>query len=661
MRSRRGWTGSDVDGQLTRDSELVIFHDLSVDRLTVGTGTGGEKDAEGDAGAGPGPQVQARRQWRLVRTFEDFVRTVKGRGILMVELKVPGTERPPESSSGRSRSSGSTAPSSDVVLSSFNPLVLYRVKRIDPLVRTALIFMDTNWNPELVAEIKPDDLVNLPWPLRQELIRRAIRKFVRSDMLSINHQVDEAVIDRLIAKGWPAFLWTPDTKRDIRRALAKRPYGVISDQPILARAASRRVTELPASRSTIPTSSLPISAWHSWEPDLGWRLWNAPGRRTLLRTGAVLMGGLASAALLGCGFPRILPGRHGHSPRFSGLGSGLALHRGRRIGHARAEPAPPATANTIAASAGQSWRHTLWPSRPSCCWWHESFSSIVYFYTPALAPATDGGGAAGDPQPRRRLGSDRHRPDDVRRRGHAPAGHESRSIPSISTTTRCTTWCRGSRWSSSTSGGDGRPYRLMPPERVQHLLMRGQTGSYRLHGDGALLGDPRASSFPDRFPHPALLGGARLGSQGEASELAPLPSRSLAALSSCGAEISMRGLPTGEPASEALPIRPCRVRSSPAPIWLPSRWGRSRSRPPAPAAARAGQRAKAPARRDRPADRPRDPSDSAPGDSRPEQTRAASPDVPPVEFRNEHTISTRSRLPLDRKLAGLRAQEWAGQ
>jgi glycerophosphoryl diester phosphodiesterase len=112
-----------------------------------------------------------------------------------------------------------------VVLSSYNPLVLYRVKQIDPLVRTAFIFTDT----------EQDDAADLPWALRQEFVRRAIRKFVRYDMLSINHQVDDAAIDRLIAKGWPAFIWTPDTEADIRRALAKRPYGVISDQPILAR------------------------------------------------------------------------------------------------------------------------------------------------------------------------------------------------------------------------------------------------------------------------------------------------------------------------------------------------------------------------------------------------------------------------------------------
>ena len=33
-----GMDGVDMDGQLTSDGEIVIFHDLSVDRLTAGTG-----------------------------------------------------------------------------------------------------------------------------------------------------------------------------------------------------------------------------------------------------------------------------------------------------------------------------------------------------------------------------------------------------------------------------------------------------------------------------------------------------------------------------------------------------------------------------------------------------------------------------------------------
>ena len=231
-----GVDGVDVDGQLTRDGELVIFHDLSVDRLTSGTGRVGDKTLADMLALDLGPRYDPAVRGAYVRTFEDFLRTVKGRGILMVELKVPGLapsgieERAVEIIQKHDAHE-------DVVLSSFNPLVLHRVKRLDPRVRTALIFMDTNWNPELIAEIKPADLVNLPWPLRQEFIRRAVRKIVRPDLLSINHEVDEAVIDRLIAKGWPVFIWTIDEEPDLRAALARRPYGVISDQPVRARQA----------------------------------------------------------------------------------------------------------------------------------------------------------------------------------------------------------------------------------------------------------------------------------------------------------------------------------------------------------------------------------------------------------------------------------------
>ena len=150
----------------------------------------------------------------------------------MVELKVPG-----------SKATGIEERAVEIIrkynahervyLSSFNPLVLYRLKKIDPQVRTVFIFMDTNWNPELLAEIKKEDLVNLPWFLRQETTRRAIRNIIKPDALSINNEVDELVIDALLDKGHPIFLWTIDEKERIQWALEKQPYGIISDEPIL--------------------------------------------------------------------------------------------------------------------------------------------------------------------------------------------------------------------------------------------------------------------------------------------------------------------------------------------------------------------------------------------------------------------------------------------
>ena len=231
----QGMDGVDVDGQLSRDGEFVIFHDLSVDRLTTATGKVSSKTLAElralDLGEKFGGDFRGRA---FVATFEDFVREITPRGLLMVELKAPGA-----GASGIEEAAAAVIAKYDVYdqvyLSSFNPLVLYRLKKIDPRIRTVFIFMDTNWNPELLAEIKPEDLVNLPWLLRQEFARRAIRKLIRPDALSVNHEVDPRTIATLRRHGWPLFLWTIDDEARLTWALDQAPMGVISDEAGVAK------------------------------------------------------------------------------------------------------------------------------------------------------------------------------------------------------------------------------------------------------------------------------------------------------------------------------------------------------------------------------------------------------------------------------------------
>jgi hypothetical protein len=116
---------------------------------------------------------------------------------------------------------------------------------------------------------------------------------------------------------------------------------------------------------------------------LGWRLWKAPGPRMLLRTGALLMGGLASAALWGAVFHAFFP-------------AGTATPAGFLIW------VPVALSIVLAASVMlelslrlllpriQSRVRRLIVATYAMVFAivvllvHESFSSIVYFYTPAL-------------------------------------------------------------------------------------------------------------------------------------------------------------------------------------------------------------------------------------------------------------------------------------
>jgi hypothetical protein len=116
---------------------------------------------------------------------------------------------------------------------------------------------------------------------------------------------------------------------------------------------------------------------------LGWRLWRAPGQRMLLRSGALLMGGLASAALWGAVF-------HGFFPAGTATLSGFLAWVPVALSIAVAASAmlelslrlllPPIqlrTRRSIVATYAAGFAVVVLLV-------HESFSSIVYFYTPAL-------------------------------------------------------------------------------------------------------------------------------------------------------------------------------------------------------------------------------------------------------------------------------------
>jgi hypothetical protein len=116
---------------------------------------------------------------------------------------------------------------------------------------------------------------------------------------------------------------------------------------------------------------------------LGWRLWRASSRHPLLITGALLMGALASAALWGAIFHAVFPAGTATLPGFLAwipvtlsivVAASVMLDLGLRLLLPRIQPH---LRWSIVASYAVIFSGVV-------LFVHESFGSIVYFYTPAL-------------------------------------------------------------------------------------------------------------------------------------------------------------------------------------------------------------------------------------------------------------------------------------
>jgi glycerophosphoryl diester phosphodiesterase len=231
-----GLNGVDVDAQLTKDKQTVIFHDVTLERFTEAEGRVDGRSLDElkklDLGSkyGDGSEYKGA----FVASFDEFVSTVVPKAYLMVELKVASL-----SDTGIERDVIDTLSKHDafdrVLVSSFNPAVLYRLKKIDSRVQTVFIFQDSGWDPKRISETKEEDRVSLPWYLRTEWTRKAIRKVVNPDALSINQYVDEEVVNTLIEKGWPVFLWSLNDESSIVWGVSKKPFGIVTDEPMLAK------------------------------------------------------------------------------------------------------------------------------------------------------------------------------------------------------------------------------------------------------------------------------------------------------------------------------------------------------------------------------------------------------------------------------------------
>lgn len=231
LANQYGADGYELDVHLSKDGVPVVIHDFSVDATTNGSGSVADLTVEElqrlDAGAKFAPEFAGER----IPTLEEVFAVVEPGMIVNVELKSrsladDGLE------AAVIRLIGKCQMQERIILSSFNPLSLMRVRRHAPNLRIGLLYA-----------------LDLPLYLRKAWSR----VFVRPDALHPHRgMVNAQYMDWAKARGYEVNVWTVDEPQPMQNLAALGVDAIITNRPDVLR---RVLSDVQAEGVSGPSSS----------------------------------------------------------------------------------------------------------------------------------------------------------------------------------------------------------------------------------------------------------------------------------------------------------------------------------------------------------------------------------------------------------------------
>jgi glycerophosphoryl diester phosphodiesterase len=184
----------EVDLRLTRDGQVVLLHDATVDRTTSGKGRVSAKSLEGLKALAAGGEP--------IPTLDELLDLARGRVGLMLEMKVAGIAERVVTTVRRSRFAGT------VIYASFLHKELVAVRNADPQAAILALFDKLPKDPVSVATRLKASHVGLRFPT-----------------------ATAARLDTFHRAGLLVFVYTLNDPRDIQAMRALGVDGIISDFP----------------------------------------------------------------------------------------------------------------------------------------------------------------------------------------------------------------------------------------------------------------------------------------------------------------------------------------------------------------------------------------------------------------------------------------------
>ncbi len=205
-----GYDGVEMDVRLTKDKELVVFHDIRLERLT-GTGRGMVRTKT------LAQLKHFRLKNELVESFipllSEALDILKNTSLLInIEIKseMPMRGKIEQRVIDMIYRYGVQ---SRVVVSSFNPLVIKKTQKIDPTIRTGFIFEKRlpKFNQRLAT-----GLIVTSWHPQYK-------------------GITPLTLQRAHSNGCPVYAWTVNEEKDMIRMMELGVDGLITDRPDIAK------------------------------------------------------------------------------------------------------------------------------------------------------------------------------------------------------------------------------------------------------------------------------------------------------------------------------------------------------------------------------------------------------------------------------------------
>jgi glycerophosphoryl diester phosphodiesterase len=215
-----GADGIELDVSRCQTGEIVVLHDNTLDRTTNGSGPLASTPfyalRELDAGSWFAPEFAGERVPLLSEVF-DLVGDAKARGTRpRVNVEIKGIDRRGDGLEAEiAEMVRARGLADDVLISSFNPMALWRMRQVAPDLQRALLY----------APGMPMAL-SLAWPKRL-LTPIALHPEFR--------MMNTSKVRGAQAAGHRVNVWTVNEEADLLRAIAWRVDGIITDHPALAR------------------------------------------------------------------------------------------------------------------------------------------------------------------------------------------------------------------------------------------------------------------------------------------------------------------------------------------------------------------------------------------------------------------------------------------